>query len=230
MTEPSFRPDWARAARTGTAEAILCEYKSVAQIAEILELAAREERPLLLTRLSRHQFDQLDPAVAASLDYDDQSCTAILGRVPSGRKGVIAIVSAGTSDMAVAIEARRTLAFNGFDAGLYADVGVAGLWRLLDVIDEIRAFPIVIAVAGMEGALFSVLSGLVAAPVIAVPTSVGYGVALNGEAALRSALASCAPGLVVTNVDNGFGAAVTAVKMSRIGSAAVARVLARPPE
>jgi NCAIR mutase (PurE)-related protein len=97
-----------------------------------------------------------------------------------------------------------------------ADVGVAGLWRLLRRLEEIRAFKVVIAVAGMEGALFSVLAGLVEAPVIAVPVSVGYGVAAGGQGALSSALASCAPGLVTVNIDNGFGAACAAIKMLRV--------------
>ncbi|MPT24476.1 MAG: nickel pincer cofactor biosynthesis protein LarB, partial [Starkeya sp.] len=125
----------------------------------------------------------------------------------------IAVVAAGTSDLPVAREVVRTLAFNGQGARLVADVGVAGLWRLMERIEEIRACRVVIAVAGMEGALFSVLGGLVAAPVIAVPTSVGYGVAEGGRAALTSALASCAPGVVAVNIDNGFGAACAALKM-----------------
>ena len=115
--------------------------------------------------------------------------------------------------MRVATEARETLRFNGFQPSLISDVGVAGLWRLLDRIDEIRQASVVIAVAGMEGALFSVLGGLISAPIIAVPTSVGYGVSRDGKTALTSALASCAPGIVTVNIDNGFGAAVAAIKM-----------------
>ena len=128
----------------------------------------------------------------------------------------IGIVCAGTSDLPVAREAQATLAFCGHTAPLIADVGVAGLWRLQDRLPEITRFKIVIAVAGMEGALFSVLAGLVRAPVIAVPTSVGYGVAEGGRAALTSALASCAPGIVTVNIDNGFGAAAAAIKMASI--------------
>ena len=131
---------------------------------------------------------------------------------PSLKPG-IGIVAAGTSDLPIAAEAARTLAFLGFDAPVIADVGVAGLWRLMRRLDEIRAHRVVIAVAGMEGALFSVLAGLIDAPVIAVPASVGYGVSAGGMAALHSALASCAPGVLTVNIDNGFGAAVAAVKM-----------------
>ena len=130
----------------------------------------------------------------------------------------IAIVAAGTSDASAAREALRTLAFEGEAATLIIDVGVAGLWRLAERIDEIRRHRAIIAVAGMEGALFSVLAGLVAAPVIAVPTSIGYGIARHGRTALAAALASCATGLVVVNVDNGFGAAQAALRMVRDGT------------
>ena len=113
----------------------------------------------------------------------------------------------------MALEAARTLAFEGEEATLVVDVGVAGLWRLMERIDEIRRHRVVIAIAGMEGALFSVLAGLVQCPVLAVPRSVGYGVGQGGRTALRAALASCASGLVVVNIDNGFGAAHAALRM-----------------
>jgi NCAIR mutase (PurE)-related protein len=120
----------------------------------------------------------------------------------------------------VAAEAARTLTFSGVECQSIVDVGVAGLWRLEARLDEIREADIVIAVAGMDAALVSVLGGLVAAPVIAVPTSVGYGVAAGGTAALHSSLASCAQGVTVVNIDNGFGAACAAVRMlSLLGGA-----------
>jgi pyridinium-3,5-biscarboxylic acid mononucleotide synthase len=125
----------------------------------------------------------------------------------------VAIVCGGTSDLPVAGEARRTLAFAGETTTLISDVGVAGLWRLMERLDEIRRHRVVIAVAGMEGALFSVLAGLVPCAVIAVPTSVGYGVATGGATALHAALASCASGLAVVNIDNGFGAAHAALRI-----------------
>jgi NCAIR mutase (PurE)-related protein len=216
MTEIVF--DWEREARTGTAEAVLCSGKTADQIANIIELVGSRNRTLLLTRLDAEKFGKLPPGTRASLDYDEISGTAILGKSPKpdvNAPGVV-VVAAGTSDMAVANEALRTLAFYGFDATLVGDVGVAGLWRLMERIDMIRTAAVVIAVAGMEGALFSVVAGLVQAPVIAVPTSVGYGVAAGGKAALNAALASCAPGVVVVNIDNGFGAAMTAVKILRM--------------
>jgi NCAIR mutase (PurE)-related protein len=127
----------------------------------------------------------------------------------------VAIVCAGTSDVAVAREAARTLRYHGEVATVIADVGVAGLWRLTRRLDDIRQHPIVIVVAGMDAALPSVLGGLVAGCVIAVPTSVGYGVAAGGRAALDAVLASCAPGITVVNIDNGYGAACAALRLLR---------------
>ena len=142
------------------------------------------------------------------------SRTAILGGLSAPRnRERVAIVCGGTSDAPVAFEAARTLAFEGEQATLVVDVGVAGLWRLMERIDEIRRHRVVIAIAGMEGALFSVIAGLVHCPVLAVPRSVGYGVGQGGRTALRAALASCASGLVVVNIDNGFGAAHAALRM-----------------
>jgi NCAIR mutase (PurE)-related protein len=209
-----FRMDWERIARTGTSEAVLCEPKSVRQIEAIVEHAGALGRRLLLTRLARDKLDALAAPARQSLDYDEVSRTAILGALPDPRSPArVAIVCGGTSDVAVAGEAERTLAFAGEAASRYVDVGVAGLWRLVEHLDEIRTHRIVIAVAGMEGAIFSVLAGLVRSVVIAVPTSIGYGVAAGGHAALNAALASCASGLAVVNIDNGFGAAALANKM-----------------
>lgn len=208
-----FQLDWQRADRTGVAEAVLCDGKSVAQIAGIV--AAAGERPLLLTRLSPEKLAELPEAQRSALDYDPPSCTAFLGVHRPPHISGAGIVCAGTSDTKAAYEAQRTLAFHGYDAPMIVDVGVAGLWRLMQRLDEIRAFRVVIAAAGMEGALFSVLAGLVEAPVVAVPVSVGYGVGAGGQAALQTALASCAPGLVAVNIDNGFGAACAAIKILR---------------
>jgi NCAIR mutase (PurE)-related protein len=212
MTE--FRLDWERAGRTGTSEAVLCEPKSTMQIDAIVTHALGLGQRLLFTRLGPRKFRRLSLAARAALDYDAQTGTAILGGVPAiGSTGRVAIVCGGTSDLAVAREAARTLAFAGESATLLADVGVAGLWRLMERLDDIRRHRVVIAVAGMEGALFSVLAGLVPCAMIAVPTSVGYGVAEGGRAALHAALASCASGLLVVNIDNGFGAAHAALRI-----------------
>lgn len=213
MTE--FVIDWERERRTGVPEAVLCASKSVAQIEAILREAATVGRRLLFTRLEPPVFEALAPDCRAMIDYDPVSRTGWCGPLPPAgavRDG-IGIVAAGTSDLPVAREAARTLEFLGFSAPVVADVGVAGLWRLMRRLEEIRGWRVVIATAGMEGALFSVLAGLVDAPVIAVPTSVGYGVSTGGTAALHSALASCAPGVLAVNIDNGFGAAAAAAKM-----------------
>jgi NCAIR mutase (PurE)-related protein len=220
MTE--FRLDWGRSDRTGTAEAVLCEPKSAAQIDAIVAHAAELGHRLLLTRLDERKHEALGASAHGLLDYEAASHTAVLGGLPgAGAVGRVAIVAGGTSDARVAREAARALAFQGETATLIVDVGVAGLWRLLERLDEIRRHRVVIAVAGMEGALFSVIAGLVACPVLAVPTSVGYGVGAGGRAALDAALASCASGLAVLNIDNGFGAAHVALRI--LANAADAR-------
>lgn len=195
-------------------EAVLCGTKTVQQVVSIAgELVATTTEPRLFTRLTDEQLAALPPDVVDRLDDDRLSRTAMLNGVLPQRPGRVVVVAAGTSDASVAVEAARTLTFSGIRCQTIVDVGVAGLWRLEARLDEIRAADIVIAVAGMDAALVSVLGGLVAAPVIAVPTSVGYGVAAGGTAALHSSLASCAQGVIVVNIDNGFGAACAAVRM-----------------
>jgi len=209
--------DFERLKRTGTAEAVLCASKSPSQIDAILAQAATAGRSMLLTRLEAHAFEAIALEHQTRLSYDLVSRTAVFGEHPALEvKTGIGIVTAGTSDLGVAFEAARTLAFHGYAAPVIADVGVAGLWRLLERLEEIRRLRVIIAVAGMEGALFSVLAGLVSAPVIALPSSVGYGVATGGRVALEAALASCAPGLTVVNIDNGFGAACAAISMMKL--------------
>jgi NCAIR mutase (PurE)-related protein len=205
--------DFERQRRIGLSEAVLCEGKTPAQIGEIIGLSRARSSPLLLTRLSPDTLAALAADHQAALDYDPRSHTAILGpwRAPGG-EAPVAVVTAGTSDLRVAREAIRTLAFYDVAAREIADVGVAGLWRILAQEDALRRHPVVIVVAGMEGALFSVVAGMVGGVVIAVPTSTGYGVAEGGQTALHAALASCAPGLVTVNIDNGYGAACAAIR------------------
>lgn len=205
--------DFARRRRIGLSEAVFCSGKSPAQIGEIIGLSRARATPLLLTRLTPDALAALPPDDRVALDYDPRSRTAILGpwQAPDGEPRV-AVVTAGTSDLPVAREAIRTLAFYDIAAREIADVGVAGLWRILAHEDALRRFPAVIVVAGMEGALFSVVAGMVGGLVVAVPTSTGYGVAKGGRTALHAALASCAPGLVTVNIDNGYGAACAAVR------------------
>lgn len=204
--------DFDREARIGIAEAVLCSEKSVEQIETILDAASDRQAGLLLTRLAAGKADALRHR--ATLDYCPTSLTAFHGPVRPVTDGTsLAIVAAGTSDAQVAREAARTLRHAGVEANLIVDVGVAGLWRLTDRLDEIRRYPVVIAVAGMDAALASVLGGLVEASVICVPTSVGYGAAEGGRTALNAMLASCASGLTVCNIDNGYGAACAALRI-----------------
>ncbi|MER2493127.1 nickel pincer cofactor biosynthesis protein LarB [Catenovulum sediminis] len=212
----NFVWDAERQKRTGVAEAVFCSGKSAQDLADIVTHNIAHSLPLLMTRLTQAQWQSLPISLQQQLSYDQVSQTACANTPNITQEPQhVCIVCAGTSDLSVAREAQRTLEFNGLAAPLIADVGVAGLWRLMDRIEEIRRYKIIIAVAGMEGALFSVLAGLVSAPVIAVPSAVGYGVSENGQAALTSALSSCAPGVLTVNINNGFGAAVAAIKTLR---------------
>ena len=210
-----FTLDASRRERTGLDEAIFCAGKSVAQIDAILAHAEDAGRRLLLTRLDPAAHAALPARRAGALDYDPVSRTAILGPIEprAADEARVGIVTAGSSDVPVAREAARTLLYDGYPCREIHDVGVAGLWRLLERIEEIRRLDVVIAVAGMEAALASVLGGLVPGAVIAVPTSTGYGVAAGGETALRAALTSCASGVTVVNIDNGYGAACAAARI-----------------
>lgn len=214
MTASDVVFDFGRADRIGIDEAVFCAGKSAGQIATILEGAKARGTGLLLTRLPAEKLDALPDALKADIDYCDLSLTGFFGPLrPVTSTGQVAIVAAGTSDAPVAREAARTLRHAGVEATLIADVGVAGLWRLMDRIEDIRRHPVVIAVAGMDAALASVLGGLVPSVLIGVPTSVGYGATEGGRTALNAMLASCAPGMTVCNIDNGYGAACAALRI-----------------
>lgn len=212
MTD-DVRLDFDRAKRTGIPEAVLAEPKTDEQLVRVLDQATDNGSAMLLTRMSPAQFVALPERLQAELEYDPESGTGYFGAaVPLSGEARVAVVCAGTSDRRVASEAERTLRFAGHDVLSVTDVGVAGLWRLNERLAELQAMRVIIVVAGMEGALATVLAGLVPSVVVAVPTSVGYGVAAGGHAALHSALASCAPGIVVVNIDNGYGAASAAIR------------------
>ncbi|MCW6510877.1 nickel pincer cofactor biosynthesis protein LarB [Lichenifustis flavocetrariae] len=206
--------DFERRSRIGLDEAVFCAGKSAEQVAAIVAGVRQGVTGLLLTRLDPDKFAALPPEQRNALDYDPMSRTAILGRPRSQEPGpAVAIVMAGTSDVPMGREAARTLGFNGQAHQTFTDVGVAGLWRLLDRIEEIRQAPVVIVAAGMDAALISVVGGLVSSAVIGLPTSVGYGVAAGGTTALHAGLASCAPGVPIMNIDNGYGAACAALRI-----------------
>jgi NCAIR mutase (PurE)-related protein len=211
-TGTDIRLDFDRRRRTGLDEAVFAQGKSPEQLVRILASARSRGSGLLLTRLSAEKYRALGEW-SASLDYCEFSGTAFFDREAAPEEPArVAIVAAGTSDAPVAREAERTLTFAGVASANFIDVGVAGLWRLTACLDAISAYSVVIAVAGMDAALPTVLGGLIPSLIIAVPTSVGYGVAAGGETALRAVLASCASGLVAVNIDNGYGAACAALR------------------
>ncbi len=213
MPDPvAFRFDRERENRIGLAEAVFCEGKSADQIAGILRDVG-DASAMLLTRLDPQKFDALPPELAARLDFDRSSRTAVIGPTRTMKTAArAAVICAGTSDLPVAGEAIRTLGFYGEPCAEFHDIGVAGLWRLEACLDDLRALSLVIVAAGMDGALVSVVGGLVPGVVIALPTSVGYGAAEGGRTAMHAALASCAPGITVVNIDNGYGAACAALR------------------
>ena len=209
------RLDTGRGSRTGDPETIYGPGKSPDQVVELLSRLAEAspDRAVLATRLADDALD----AVALQLPQavlHPAARAATLGDLPPGR-GRVLVLSAGTSDGAVAAEALLTARVHGAGAEHVADVGVAGLHRLLAERDRIDAADCLVVVAGMEGALPSVVGGLTGVPMVAVPTSVGYGASLGGLAALLAMLNSCAPGVSVVNIDNGYGAGVFAARVAR---------------
>lgn len=213
MNDQHIRLDFERRARIGLDEAVLCDSKSIEQIDAVLDRASAAAKPLLLTRLSTAQCNALADRHRERIDHDPVSSTAYFGWAPPlAATPDVAVLSAGTSDARVAREAVRTLQYYGVGVLEIGDVGVAGLWRLMERIEEVRPLPAVIVAAGMDAALPSVVGGLVPGLVVAVPTSTGYGVAAQGETALRAALVSCAPGVAVVNIDNGYGAACVVLR------------------
>jgi hypothetical protein len=199
-----------RRARTGIAEAIYAPGKTPAQCAAaVAGLIADGDGPVLLTRA--------EPAQAqAAMDRNPGGTSAdrtLVWRPLPRRAGTVLILTAGTSDLPAAREARAVLAAYGHESDVVADVGVAGLHRVLAQQDRLSVADVVLVVAGMEGALASVVAGLTSAPVIAVPTSTGYGAGLDGVTALLAMMASCSPGITVVGIDNGFGAACAAIRI-----------------
>lgn len=209
--------DFERRARIGLDEAILASGKTVAHLAAILDEAAEKNARFLFTRLTREQLEALPEHHRARLDYDELSRTGYFGEsMPLQVETRTAVVAAGTSDINVVREISRTMYWYGEPTLEVTDVGLAGVWRLLERVEEIRHMPVVIVVAGMDGALPTVMGGLVPGVVIGCPTSNGYGVATGGTAALHTMLSSCSSGLLVTNIDNGFGAACAALRVLRV--------------
>ncbi len=207
--------DLDRERRCGFPEVVYCASKSVSQVVAIAQEIMQHADRALLTRANQDQGDAVRAAIPGAV-FDERSGCISIDPEPLPKTGLVAIVAAGTSDVPVAEEAARTAAIMGAAITSHWDVGVAGLHRLLARIDAIREARVIVAIAGMEGALASVVGGLVDRPVIAVPTSVGGGLNLDGVVPLLAMLNSCAAGVGVVNVDNGFGAGYLAALINRI--------------
>lgn len=208
------RLDSDRAHRRGYPEAVLCEPKSVSQVAEIAERVASEGAPTLFTRVGDDHVESILGALPGAVHHAEARLIAWPAAAPTPSGGLVTVLSAGTSDLPVALEAQLTAQHLGRETELVIDVGVAGLHRVLGQLDLLRSSRAVVVAAGMDGALASVVAGLVAAPVVAVPTSVGYGAAFGGLAPLLSMLNACAPGVAVVNIDNGYGAGHLAAQIA----------------
>ena len=206
--------DFQRRSRLGVIEAIWGEHKTIEQISEILKKYQLESETALVTRLSKDKGEELSIQFPSAEFHEISGCLTMgdFKECTSSKEEVI-ILTGGTSDLKVASEAELALKLHGIKTKLIIDVGVAGLHRLLDRVDDIKLAKVVIACAGMEGALPTVLAGLIPHPIIGLPVSVGYGFSGGGRTAMEGMLASCAPGLLVVNIDNGYGAAMAAIRI-----------------
>lgn len=216
------RLDHHRALRKGFPEVVFCEGKRTEHVVEIMQRLAQKHTRVLATRASRETFDAVAERMPAAKYFADARVIQLGINGSEPVQGAVLIVCAGTADVAVAEEAAVTASSLGSATERLYDVGIAGMHRLLAARDQLNAANVIVVVAGMDGALPTIVGGLVAAPVIAVPTSVGYGTGLGGTAALMTMLNACAPGIAVVNIDNGFGAGYMAHLIN-------ARALSEPP-
>ncbi len=205
--------DTHRELRCGAPEVIFAEGKTPEQCAQAAQALAAEHQRVLLTKAGENHFAAVRDVLPTAQFHPQARCILYYARKIPKARGQVLVVCAGTSDLPIAEEACCTLEWLGHSHEMVADVGVAGLHRLLHQLERLRTADVIIAIAGMEGALPSVIAGLVASPVIAVPTDVGYGTSLQGLTALFAMLTSCAPGIGVVNINNGFGAAMLAARM-----------------
>ena len=210
------RIDHHREMRTGYPEIIYCAGKSVEQVKEIFRVMSEKENNVIGTRANQEMFETVKSILPDAIYYHDARIISVQKKKPAAPESLIAVISAGTSDMPVAEEAAITAELLGNNVLRIYDAGVAGIHRLVDKLPEIRSCRVVIVIAGMEGALASVVGGLVDKPVIAVPTSVGYGANFGGISALLAMLTSCSTGVTVVNIDNGFGAGFSASMINRM--------------
>ena len=206
--------DIERQKRRGCSEAVFCECKTIEQLVKIFSEFNKQGQNVLGTRASKEQAEALQEEFKG-IKYNQEARTITLINNPIEKIGEVAICTGGTGDIPVAEEAAETAMFYGSNVSKYYDIGIAGIHRLFDKIDNIRKANVIIAAAGMEGALGGIITGLVDIPVIAVPTSVGYGTSLKGVSALLTMLNSCAEGMTVVNIDNGFNAGYSASQINR---------------
>ena len=209
-----IRFDFERRERIGFIEAIWGEDKSIDQLKRVSKAVLDKKEVVFITRINKDKARNLLDIYPEARFYEDANCLIIgenLKKITTEKK--VAIVAGGSSDLAATLEAKLALEIYGISCQTFIDVGVAGLHRLISEIEEINKYDVLIVCAGMEGALATVIGGLLPQPIIAVPISVGYGVSKNGETALNSMLSSCAPGITVMNIDNGYGAAMAALRI-----------------
>lgn len=207
--------DMQREIRSGYPEVVYCSGKADGHLLRIFETLYRENGEVLGTRASKEQYELVRRSIR-EISYDEISRILKIEKPGKELKGLIAVCTAGTADIPVAEEAAQTAEYFGNRVERIYDVGVSGIHRLLSRVEDIRSANCVVAVAGMEGALASVIGGLVKRPVVAVPTSVGYGANMGGISALLTMINSCANGIAVVNIDNGFGAGYMASQINRL--------------
>ena len=210
------RIDHHREIRTGYPEIVYCSGKTVDQVREIFRVMSQRENNVVGTRASQEMFDAVKSVIPDAVFYKMARIISVQKKKPETPESMIAVITAGTSDMPVAEEAAVTAELLGNNVIRIYDAGVAGIHRLVDKLPEIRKCKVIVVIAGMEGALASVVGGLVDKPVIALPTSVGYGANFGGISALLAMLTSCSSGVTVVNIDNGFGAGFSASMINKI--------------
>jgi len=206
--------DFQRRERLGLIEAIWGQDKSIDQLKRLCESVLSKNEVVFITRINSEKANNLLDLYDDARFYEEANCLIIgknLNKMKTNKK--VAIISGGSSDLAVTLEAQLALEIYGVNCQSFIDVGVAGLHRLMTQLEEINKYNVLIVCAGMEGALATVVGGLLPQPIIAVPISVGYGVSKDGDAALNSMLSSCSPGISVMNIDNGYGAAMAALRI-----------------
>ncbi len=206
--------DFQRRERLGLIEAIWGQDKSIDQLKRLSEIVLGKNEVVFITRINNEKANALLGLFHQARFYEEAKCLMIgenLNKLNTNKK--VAIIAGGSSDLAVTLEAKLSLEIYGVHCQSFIDVGVAGLHRLMSQLEEINKYDVLIVCAGMEGALATVVGGLLPQPIIAVPVSVGYGVSKDGVTALNSMLSSCSPGIAVMNIDNGYGAAMAAMRI-----------------